>query len=118
MAFLLNECGISSMQGSPMFLPNRFYNEIDHEGRRGDEGSMVDRTRAHPRLHAIGHKSLRRLSDHAVLLGEQIPARAILPEGPVNGGTDADRRDRSLHGGKPCVFLMGGVLGKGRGKRI
>ena len=97
---------------------DRFQDNVDHHFRCGDDGRMVHGMRVHPSFHAIGHEPLRLLSDHPVLLGDEKPTRADLPERPLNGDADAGRGDRSLYGGEPRLFLTGCVLSKCRGERI
>ena len=65
---------------------------------RGDDRRVIDRVRADPGLHALGHEALVVLNDHAVLLGDQEPGRPVLPQRPLHLDADASRRDRPLDG--------------------
>jgi hypothetical protein len=56
--------------------------------------------------------------DHAVVLGEEVPAGLVLPERSRDRGGDACDGDRALHRAEQCLFVGGGVVGEGGGEGL
>src|SRR5215469_5595108 len=70
----------------------------DFSGRR-DHRRVVHLARAGAGAHPLGHEALRIRGDHAVLLGDQEPARAVLPQRPLDRHADTVGAEWALHCG-------------------
>jgi hypothetical protein len=70
--------------------------EANDGGRCGHEWGVVDGVRSEGGIHALGHESLGFGGDHAVVLGEEVPAGLVLPERSRDRGGDACDGDRAL----------------------
>src|SRR5471032_3557741 len=93
-------------------------NQINNQTWSRDTRCVVDRVRTHPRVHALSHEALGLGDEHVILLGQQIPARHILPKRTSYGNADTCRRNRALNSGQYRQLLRRCVLRKGRGKRL
>src|SRR5262245_16554267 len=62
------------------------------------------------RLHALRHVVLRFGDDHAIVFGNQEPARNVFPKWAPRWNTNAAQRDRSLNGCEHSPILRGCVL--------
>src|SRR5580693_6933308 len=99
---------------------DRFLNgltyDVDDEARGGNDWRVVYRMRPHPGVHPPRHKPLRVMDDHAVLLRDEKPGRAVFPEWTIHRHRDACRRDRPLDCGEQRQIINRGILRERRGE--